>query len=280
TYPVPFLRVKQFLRRKYKPPVEALHGISFQIRSGEIFGLIGPNGAGKTTLIKIIATLIQPTSGQVVVHGHDSVRDDEQVRRNVGLAGAEERSFYWRLNAEQNLLFFARLHGLSSRDAKQRIEQLFELFEFGDLARRRFAELSTGNKQRLAVARAMLAKPPVLLLDEPTRSLDPIAAARLRSTISSLARAGDSRVTIFLTSHNLAEVEELCDRVAIIGKGQIRALDTPHNLRATHTRNEEVSIIFSPDLADSVNLALRQTFTDQSFTLERAPHDQRWLLKF
>ena len=87
-------------------------------------------------------------------------------------------------------------------------------------------------------------------------------------------------MTIFLTSHNLAEVEELCDRVAIIGKGQIRALDTPHNLRATHTRNEEVSIIFSPDVADSVNLALRQTFTDQSFTLERAPHDQRWLLKF
>ena len=280
TYPVPFLRLKKFFRRKFKPPAEALRDVSFQIREGEIFGLIGPNGAGKTTLTKIIATLIQPTSGEVTVRGNDTVRHDVQVRRNIGLASAEERSFYWRLTAEQNLLFFARLYGLSGTEAKRRIKTLFDMFELGELARRRFAELSTGNKQRLAVARAMLAKPPVLLLDEPTRSLDPIAAARLRSTISSLARDGVNRATIFLTSHNLAEVEELCDRVAIISKGEIRALDTPHNLRATHTRNEEVSIIFSPDVADDVNLALRQAFTDQSFTLERASRDERWRLNF
>jgi ABC-2 type transport system ATP-binding protein len=280
TYPVPFLRLKKFFRRKFKPPVEALRDVSFQIREGEIFGLIGPNGAGKTTLTKIIATLIQPTSGEVTVRGSDTVRDDAQVRRNIGLASAEERSFYWRLTAEQNLLFFARLYGLSGSEAKRRIRTLFEMFELKELARRRFAELSTGNKQRLAVARAMLAQPSVLLLDEPTRSLDPIAAARLRSTISSLARAGEIRATIFLTSHNLAEVEELCDRVAIISKGEIRALDTPHNLRAAHTRNEEVSIIFSPDVADDVNLALRQAFTEQSFTLERASRDERWRLNF
>src|SRR5712691_12253205 len=236
TYPVPFLRLKKFFRRKFKPPVEALHDVSFDIREGEIFGLIGPNGAGKTTLTKIIATLIQPTDGSATVNGHDTVRDDERVRRNVGLASAEERSFYWRLTAEENLLFFARLYGLSGSEAKRRIKASFEMFELGELARRRFAELSTGNKQRLAVARAMLAKPPVLLLDEPTRSLDPIAAARLRAKISSLARDGENRATIFLTSHNLAEVEELCDRVAIISKGAIRALDTPQNLRATHTR--------------------------------------------
>src|SRR5437660_4474604 len=280
TYPVPFLRLKKFLRRKFKPPVEALRDVSFQIREGEIFGLIGPNGAGKTTLTKIIATLIQPTSGEVTVRGNDTVRHDVQVRRNIGLASAEERSFYWRLTAEQNLLFFARLYGLSGTEAKRRIKTLFDMFELEELARRRFAELSTGNKQRLAVARAMLAKPPVLLLDEPTRSLDPIAAARLRATISSLARDRENRATIFLTSPNLAEVEELCDRVAIISKGEIRALDTPHNLRATHTRNEEVTIIFSPDVADDVNLALRQAFTDQSFTLERASRDERWRLNF
>src|SRR5712691_1673257 len=101
TYPVPFLSLKKVLRRKFKPPVEALRDVSFDVHEGEIFGLIGPNGAGKTTLTKIIATLIQPTTGQVTVRGHDSVRDDEEVRSNVGLAGAEERSFYWRLTAEQ-----------------------------------------------------------------------------------------------------------------------------------------------------------------------------------
>src|SRR6266850_2839493 len=165
TYPVPFLRLKKLLRRKFKPPVEALRDVSFNIRAGEIFGLIGPNGAGKTTLTKIIATLIQPTEGSATVNGHDTVRDDERVRRNVGLAGAEERSFYWRLTAEQNLLFFARLHGLSARSARDRISELLALLDLQDLARRRFAELSTGNKQRLSVARALLANPPVLLLD-------------------------------------------------------------------------------------------------------------------
>ena len=280
TYPVPFLRLKKFLRRKFKPPVEALRDVSFNIREGEIFGLIGPNGAGKTTLTKIIATLIQPTAGSATVKGHDTVRDDERVRRNVGLAGAEERSFYWRLTAEQNLLFFSRLYGLSGTDAQRRIKQLFELFEFDELARRRFAELSTGNKQRLAVARAMLANPPVLLLDEPTRSLDPIAAARMRETIQSLTQNRDQRVTIFLTSHNLAEVEELCDRVAIIGKGEIRAIDSPANLRAMHTQQERVSVEFTSLAAADAEHALREAFSDRFFTLERTSGGQQWVLKF
>src|SRR5688572_31105994 len=158
------------------------------------------------------------------VRGDDSVLNDEQVRREIGLATAEERSFYWRLTAEQNLMFFARLHGLSDRTAKQRIRELFAKLELEEVARRRFGEMSTGNKQRLAVARAMLSSPPVLLLDEPTRSLDPLAAARMRALIKSLAK-DDMRVTVLLTSHNLAEVEELCERVAIISKGSIRAMD-------------------------------------------------------
>ena len=241
TYPVPFQRLRAFFRRPAKEPVEALRDVSFEVETGEIFGLIGRNGAGKTTLTKIVATLVQPTTGSVSVHGYDSVRDDEHVRRQVGLATAEERSFYWRLTSEQNLMFFARLHGLSDRAAKQRIRDLFAKLELDEVARRRFGELSTGNKQRLAVARAMLATPPVLLLDEPTRSLDPLAAARMREMISSLAEQ-DPPVTIFLTSHNLAEVETLCARVAIISRGQIRAIDTPRSLRELTSGTEMVHI--------------------------------------
>ena len=242
TYPVPFRRLRSFFRRPVKDPVEALRDVSFEVESGEIFGLIGRNGAGKTTLTKIVATLVQPTTGSVAVRGHDSVAQDELVRREIGLATAEERSFYWRLTSEQNLLFFARLHGLSDREAKQRIKDLFARLELDEVARRRFGELSTGNKQRLAVARAMLASPPVLLLDEPTRSLDPLAAVRMRELIRALAEQ-DPPVTILLTSHNLAEVETLCRRVAIISRGRIRAIDTPRNLRALTSGSEMVHII-------------------------------------
>jgi len=138
-------------------------------------------------------------------------------------------------------MFFARLHGLSDRVAKQRIADLFAKLELDEVARRRFGELSTGNKQRLAVARAMLANPPVLLLDEPTRSLDPLAAARMRELIRSLA-VQNPPVTILLTSHNLAEVETLCARVAIISRGRIRAIDTPRNLRDLTSESETVQI--------------------------------------
>ena len=241
TYPVPFRRLRAFFRRPVKDPVEALRDVSFEVETGEIFGLIGRNGAGKTTLTKIVATLVQPTTGSVAVRGHDSVSEDEDVRREIGLATAEERSFYWRLTSEQNLMFFARLHGLSDRVAKQRIKDLFAKLELEEIARRRFGELSTGNKQRLAVARAMLTTPPVLLLDEPTRSLDPLAAARMRELIRSLAQQ-DPPVTIFLTSHNLAEVETLCGRVAIISRGRIRAIDTPKNLRDLSSGSETVHI--------------------------------------
>lgn len=245
TYPVQFPRLKKLLRIKFNPPVEALKNVSFEIKEGEIFGLIGRNGAGKTTLTKIIATLVQPTSGQVLVKGFDSVKDEVKVRSLIGLATAEERSFYWRLTCEQNMMFFARLYGMSDKQAKKRIYELFEQLDLLSLAKRRFSELSTGNKQRLAVARALLANPQVLLLDEPTRSLDPLAAAQMRSLIASL-----QNVSILLTSHNLSEIEELCHRVAIISKGEIRDIDTPDALRRKHKQTEKVTISFyHPDFS-------------------------------
>jgi len=260
TYPSPFRRLRAFFRRPVKEPVEALREVTFDVHSGEIFGLIGRNGAGKTTLTKIVATLVQPTTGTVNVRGNDSVFHDEQVRRQIGLATAEERSFYWRLTGEQNLMFFARLHGLSDRIAKQRIRELFAKLELEEVARRRFGEMSTGNKQRLAVARALLPHPPVLLLDEPTRSLDPLAAARMRELISSLAKQ-DPPVSILLTSHNLAEVETLCERVAIISRGRIRAIDTPQHLRGLTSKSEQVHVTVSG--LNGTNESERISFTRQ-----------------
>lgn len=270
TYPVPFTRLRTLFRRPVKDAVEALREVSFDVHTGEIFGLIGRNGAGKTTLTKIVATLVQPTTGTVAVRGHDSVNHDERVRREIGLATAEERSFYWRLTSEQNLLFFARLHGLSDRFAKQRIKDLFAQLELEELATKRFGELSTGNKQRLAVARAMLASPPVLLLDEPTRSLDPLAAERLRDMIRSLAQQ-DPPVTILLTSHNLAEVETLCARVAIISRGRIRAIDTPRQLRDVTSGSERVHITISS--GEKISFTRQHNDDSLDKTIRKLLHD-------
>lgn len=264
TYPVPFARLKAFLRRKTKPPVKALRDVSFEVYRGEIFGLIGRNGAGKTTLTKIVATLVQPTLGKVTVNGFDSVHDDERVRMQVGLSGAEERSFYWRLTSEQNLLFFARLYGLGDRVAKQRITELFAQLELEDVRRKRFGELSTGNKQRLAVARALLPDPPVLLLDEPTRSLDPLAASRMRELIKTLARQAPP-VTILFTSHNLAEVETLCSRVAILSGGEIRAVDSPTNLRSINSNAEVIRLTVSGLSRQQAEAAMNSQFERLQF---------------
>ncbi|MDT7541817.1 MAG: type transport system ATP-binding protein [Acidobacteriota bacterium] len=242
TYPVPLARLKQVFRRKTGTPTPALRDVNLEVREGEIFGLIGRNGAGKTTFAKIIATLVQPSEGTINVRGFDSVNDEERVRAQVGLASAEERSFYWRLTIEQNLIFFSRLYGMDDRAARARISELITLFELEELVRKRFGQLSTGNKQRVIAARAMLADPPVLLLDEPTRSLDPIAAAAMRALILKLAAATPPK-TVLLTSHNLTEIEELCDRVAIISRGRIRALGTPRELRALHRATERVSLL-------------------------------------
>ncbi|HEU4712819.1 MAG TPA: ABC transporter ATP-binding protein [Pyrinomonadaceae bacterium] len=229
-------------RAPLKQPVRALTDVTFDVHEGEIFGLIGPNGAGKTTLTKIVATLVQPTTGTVNVKGFDSVEQSAALRRMIGLAAAEERSFYWRLTVEQNLMFFARLYSIPKRTARARIAELLARLDLENSARKRFGELSTGNKQRMAIARALLNKPPILLLDEPTRSLDPLAAARMRSFIGSLA-AGDPPVTILLTSHNLNEIEELCARIAIISHGRIRELDTPNRIRTLHKARERVRLV-------------------------------------
>lgn len=200
--------------------VTALRGVSFEAREGEIYGLLGPNGAGKTTLLKILACLVLPTEGSARVRGADVIREDGAVRRSIGFASSDERSFYWRLTGRENLEFFARLYGLDAAVARRRTAELIERIELGEVADQQFMSISTGMRQRLAIARALLHDPPVLCLDEPTRSLDPIAAKHLRTFVSERLRR-DQGKAVLLATHNLQEAEEMCDRVAILDRGRI-----------------------------------------------------------
>ncbi len=210
----------------------AVDHVTFQVGQGEIFGLLGPNGAGKTTLVRILCTLVEPTSGRASILGHD-LADDHAIRRLVGLASGEERSFYWRLSGRENLRFFAALHGLPRRWAEQRIEELAAMLELEEALGERFDRLSTGSRRRLDIARALLHDPPVLFLDEPTRSLDPAATAIVHTLFRDLAASGK---TLFLVTHRLEEAEALCDRVAILHRGRLRAVAPVSELRRAVSR--------------------------------------------
>jgi ABC-2 type transport system ATP-binding protein len=208
--------------------VDALRSIDLSIQRGEVVGLLGPNGAGKTTLIKILCGLVLPESGTATILGTPA--QSHARARLLGLVHAEERSFYWRLTARENLEFFARLHGLSDPLRRRRVDELLERVELSRDADRRFGDFSSGMRQRLAIARALLADPPVILMDEPTRSLDPVHAAHLRDWIKQQLHRREHK-TILVATHNLREAEALCDRVAIIAAGELRAMASPAELR-------------------------------------------------
>ena len=200
--------------------ITALSDLSLETRAGEIFGVLGPNGAGKTTFLKILAGLILPTDGRALVGGIDVARDDQAVKRSIGFVTSDERSFYWRLTGLENLEFFGRLHGLSAARARAAGRSLLQVMEMESLADRQFMSYSTGMKQRLAIARALLHDPPLLCLDEPTRSLDPIAAKHLRRFV--VERLNRERgKTVLLATHNLQEAEEMCGRLVVLDRGRV-----------------------------------------------------------
>ena len=223
--------LRDLLTRPFVRPdrVEALRGVDLHVKTGEIFGLLGPNGAGKTTLVKILACLVLPDRGRAVVGGFD-VRKENDVKPQIGLVHADERSFYWRLSGRENLAFFARLYDLPGRRIKGRIRELLERVDLVEAADRRFSDYSSGMKQRLAIARALLHDPPILLMDEPTRSLDPESSLALRAFILEELKGRDGK-TILLATHNLREAETLCDRVAILVSGTVRQVGTVAQLR-------------------------------------------------
>ncbi|MBE9569432.1 MAG: ABC transporter ATP-binding protein [Proteobacteria bacterium] len=213
-----------------KKKLIALKNINIRVNKGELFGLLGPNGAGKTTLIKILSGLILPDQGNAYVSGYDLARDGKQARRVVGYVVSEERSFYWRLTGRQNLKFFAILNNLSLSEAKYRIDEVIALTGLDDAADRMFKDYSSGMKQKLAIARGLITHPQILLMDEPTKSLDPLAAMNLRRLIKEKI-VGEDKKTVFLATHNLSEAEELCHRIAIINHGEVNACGTLEEIR-------------------------------------------------
>jgi ABC-2 type transport system ATP-binding protein len=216
------------IRRKKERILAADH-ISIAIKRGELFGLVGPNGAGKTTTIKMLCTLLLPTSGTAWVNGHNVVEQRDKVRERINVVLGGERALYWRLTGRENLWAFSRFYNIPSNVANERITEVLELVDLTERADDRVERYSKGMKQRLQIARALLNDPEVLFLDEPTLGLDPDGARKIRQYIKGLV--AEKQVTVLLTTHYMYEAEEMCDRVAIIDKGKIVALGTLQELK-------------------------------------------------
>jgi ABC-2 type transport system ATP-binding protein len=228
--------------------VEAVRGVDFTVRRGELFGLLGPNGAGKTTTIKMLNTLLIPTGGTARICGFDVEKQTREVRRRIGYVFGGDRGLYDRLSALDNLRYFAELYGVPARDQKRRIAELLDLVRLTGREQERVEGYSRGMRQRLHIARGLLHSPEVLFLDEPSIGVDPVAARELRQTVANLAATG---TTVLLTTHYMAEADELCDRIAVIADGRIQALGTPAELRsrADGRRVVEVEAYGVPDTA-------------------------------
>ncbi|NIA25039.1 MAG: ATP-binding cassette domain-containing protein [Gammaproteobacteria bacterium] len=218
-------------------PVVALDGIDLTVEEGAIHGLLGPNGAGKTTLVKILATVLIPTEGTASVLGFDVVAETARVRPLIGLVFGGDRGLYTRLTARQNLIYWAALYGVSASETSAVVGRLLDRVGLADRAGERVETFSRGMKQRLHLARGLVSDPPVLFLDEPTIGLDPMASLEFRRLVAELRDAGK---TVFLTTHNLAEAEALCDRVSLIDRGRILATESPATLGLWMSRYEWV----------------------------------------
>jgi ABC-2 type transport system ATP-binding protein len=263
----------------------AVDGVSFQVERGEVFGLLGPNGAGKSTTIRMLCTLVEPTSGTARVAGFDVTRQSNLVRQNLGTVLAGERSVYWKLTGRENLAYFAALYHLPPEVARVRIGELLERMELTARADELVEKYSTGMKQRLVLARALLARPPIMLLDEPTLGLDPQAARRARELITELKAEGH---TILLTTHYMEEADQLSDRIGIIDQGKIIALGTPAELKQRIAQKDALRLEvagWQPELAEALQrlpgvgqLATRYMGTDSVWEVNLQADDGRAVL--
>jgi len=230
-------------------PTLALRDVSFNVRGGAVLALLGPNGSGKTTLLKLISTMFLPDSGQVIVHGADTRRDPQQVRRSIGFAIAGERSFFPRLTARENLEFFAALEDVPRKQRRAQSEFMLARTGLLDAANTLVMKFSAGMYQRLAIARALIKQPAVLLLDEPTRSLDPVVTADLWDLLHEVSTDG---TTVVIATHSFQEASAVADSVAILHAGNLLAHEAIHPLNADDVR----SLYFQTSPSDGSEFAV------------------------
>jgi sodium transport system ATP-binding protein len=221
--------------------VLAIDHISFDARPGEVFGLLGPNGAGKTTTMRILCTVLRPTGGTARVAGYDVLTQAAQVRQNIGFLSANT-AIYDRMSAWELVEYFGRLYGLESEKLRARMDEVFDTLQMNDFRDTLGAKMSTGMRQKVSIARAIIHDPPVLIFDEPTAGLDVLVA---RAVLQSIDRLRSLGKCILFSTHILREVEKLCDRVAIIGGGQVRACGTLAELRAQHGQDDLEELFFA-----------------------------------
>jgi ABC-2 type transport system ATP-binding protein len=227
------------LFRSRPKAIEALKGVNLDICRGEIFGLLGPNGAGKTTLIKCLTTLLLPTSGSIQVNGYDVQREEDSVRASIGCMLMGERGLYWKLTGRENLNLFGALYHLPPDARRRRAQDIVELLSLGEIVDRAVETYSSGQKMKLAFGKSLINDAPLLVLDEPTNTLDVPSARELRAIVRDLNRQGH---TVIYTTHQMAEAEELCDRVAIVDRGEVIALGAVQELKAALQRDGVIRI--------------------------------------
>ncbi len=220
--------------------LRAVDDVSFDCRAGEVFGLLGPNGAGKTTTLRMLATILTPTSGSVTIAGFDTRKDPDRVRERIGFL-ATETGLYDRFTARETLRFFGRISGLSDAAIAKRAGEVFEMLQMTALADRRVGTFSTGEKQKLSLARSIIHDPAVLILDEPTFGLDIMAARSVEETVALFREQGR---TILLSTHVMRLAEKLCDRVAILYRGRIHAFGTQKELAAVYGKEDLEDVFF------------------------------------
>lgn len=231
---------RQGLFKSIRKPVEALKDVSLEINPGELFGLLGPNGAGKTTLIKCLTTLLLPSSGAAWVNNYRLTQEDNAIRASVGCMLMGERGLYWKLTGRENLIFFAALYHLYPAERGRRANQIIEQLNLGDIADRNVESYSSGQKMKLAFGKALINDAPILILDEPTNTLDVPSARELRAIVRELNRQGK---TVIYTTHIMSEAETMCDRIAIVDHGQIIAQGSVDQLKQSLKREKIIRLV-------------------------------------
>ena len=250
-------RRRRWFRKKSaeeKPDFVALNQVNLEVRPGELFGLLGPNGAGKTTLIKILTTLLAPTSGMASVDGLDVDKQARELRPRINMVSGGESSGYGILTVRENIWLFARIYGVPNELIRERTDRMLDVVGLKDKASSRVSHLSTGQRQKMNFCRGFITDPKILFLDEPTLGLDVTAARNIRAFIRQWMKE-DPRRTLLLTTHYMAEADELCDRLAIVDHGKILACDTPANLKRRVQEHPLFELTVSPGADGIPNLA-------------------------